>query len=143
MTGTDGASAPRNKVLRFLLVGVFNTGLDLGLLMLLLNWGIHIWIANAVSTGIALTVSFFLNKKFTFSNTGNAARQGVLFLVITLVGLWILQPAAMSVVMHFGESTVPDPWLLFLAKGVATALSMTWNFLLYNKVVFRAERNGA
>lgn len=110
--------------------------------MLLLNWGVHIWIANAVSTGIALTVSFFLNKKFTFSNTGNAARQGVLFLVITLVGLWILQPAAMSVVMHFGESRVPDPWLLFLAKGVATALSMTWNFLLYNKVVFRAERNG-
>lgn len=143
MTGPERAPAPRSKVLRFLLVGVFNTGLDLSLLMLLLNWGVHIWIANAVSTGIALTVSFFLNKKFTFSNTGNAARQGFMFLVVTLVGLWLLQPAAMSVVIHFGQSTIPEPWLLFLAKGVATVLSMTWNFLLYNKVVFRSERNKA
>ena len=124
---------------RFVLVGGANTALDFLVLFLLTFMGVDKFIANYFSTGFALIFSFFANKSFTFKNTSkNAKKQFILFLVITLVGLWVIQPLVI-----WGVSVLLAPYItnenanLFVAKIVATVASLTWNYLLYSRIVFK------
>jgi putative flippase GtrA len=95
--------------------------------------------ANYISTSSALIFSFFANKHFTFKSTEkNHIRQIVLFLAVTLFGLWVLQP----LVIKFAQVTLQhffgaDVLLTLVAKVVATCVSLIWNYLLYDRFVFR------
>lgn len=142
-SSSEGSAPPRgtHRILRFLAVGVANTGLDVGLLFGFLALGLNLWLANTLSTSLALVFSFFLNRSFTFSSSGSAFRQGVSFLLVTLTGLWLLQPLVMSVVVHLAADWLSSPWLLLCAKGIATVFSMTWNYILYSRLVFRKQEH--
>lgn len=124
---------------RFVLVGGANTALDFLVLFLLTFMGVDKFIANYFSTGFALIFSFFANKSFTFKNTSkNAKRQFVLFLVITLVGLWVIQPLVIwGVTVLLAPYSTNEVANLFFAKLVATVASLTWNYLLYSRIVFK------
>ena len=76
------------KLLRFALVGGINTAIDIGLLFGLTALGVPKLAANTVSTGTAFIFSFFANKSYTFRAQGNVRRQLILFVVVTLAGLW-------------------------------------------------------
>ena len=121
--------------LRFALVGGTNTAIDFGVLFLL-NWlGINKYLANFLSTSVAFVFSFFANRKFTFKSSGAAKKQIVPFLVVTLTGLWILQPIIIwisSLSLGFLEENVA----LLIGKLAATVVSMVWNYVLYSRVVF-------
>ena len=93
----------------------------------------------ALSTSIAFLFSFFANKKYTFKTNGtNLVREMILFVVVTLTGLWVLQTLVIMLTL---------PWLtaitnqtdvaLLVAKLLATVVSMTWNYLLYTYIVFK------
>jgi putative flippase GtrA len=125
--------------LRFAVVGGANTALDFILLFLFVNLGVNKIVANYFSTGISLIFSFFANKSFTFKNTSpNAKKQFALFLVITIAGLWILQPVIIWVVSAALESSVQnESVLLFIAKLIATVASLIWNYFLYSRIVFK------
>ncbi|MES2630717.1 MAG: GtrA family protein [Patescibacteria group bacterium] len=127
--------------IRFLIVGGANTALDFLVLFLFVNLGVDKFIANYISTTVALVFSFFANKSFTFKNTSkNAKKQFLIFLVVTLAGLWILQP-----IIIWASSAVLSPYitneaaLLFVAKLIATIGSLIWNYLLYSRLVFKKE----
>lgn len=127
--------------IRFIIVGGANTALDFILLFLFTNLGINKIVANYMSTGAALIFSFFANKEFTFRNKdGNAKKQFALFLVITLIGLWVLQPiiiwASTSLLLPFIHNETLN---LFIAKLIATVASLTWNYFLYSRIVFKAK----
>jgi len=127
--------------LRFGAVGIANTALDFALLFLFVNVGVNRIAANYFSTGIAFLVSFFVNRNFTFkASTGNARRQFILFIVVTLIGLWVLQPlvilASSALLAPFN---LDDGVTLFIAKVLATGVSMVWNYLLYARLVFKKE----
>lgn len=125
---------------RFVLVGAFNTLLDFGILFGLNALGVNKLLANVISTTIAFVFSFFANKKFTFRATGGSiVKEMILFVLVTLSGLWIIQTLFIAFtsplladLLH-GDQTLG----LFAAKLGATALSMIWNYVLYSKVVFR------
>ena len=125
--------------IRFAIVGGANTALDFILLFLFVNLGIDKILANYFSTGLSLIFSFFANKSFTFKNKDeNAKKQFVLFLIVTITGLWILQPIiiwALSSVL--GPYIANDAILLFVAKLVATIASLIWNYLLCSRLVFK------
>lgn len=125
-------------MLRFALVGGFNTALDFVLLFLLV-YAAHLntYLSNVISTGICLVISFFLNKKWTFRSDGDARGQFVAFLVVTLVGLWGVQNALIWMVSGVLADVFDDALVLLIAKGVATVGSLTWNYLLYSRLVFR------
>lgn len=131
--------------IRFVVVGGANTAIDFLLLFLFTGLGVNKIVANYLSTGIALLFSFFANKQFTFKNkSGNAKKQFALFLVVTLAGLWILQP----IVIWLSTSAL-EPYItneaanLFVAKLIATVASLIWNYLLYSKLVFtHTEKEG-
>jgi len=127
--------------LRFAVVGGANTALDFILLFLFVNLGVDKILANYFSTGASLIFSFFANKSFTFKNkTGNAKKQFAAFLLVTITGLWVLQPIIIWIVTSALETQISnDSILLFVAKLIATVGSLIWNYLLYSRLVFKKD----
>ena len=127
------------QLLRFGIVGGANTALDFGLLFVFKFIGIPVEIANIMSTGLAFIFSFFANKKYTFKTTDtNVIREMLLFVIVTLTGLWGLQTIIITVAHNpltlvIGNSDVA----LLVAKLLATIASLTWNYLFYSKLVFK------
>lgn len=133
--------SPRRKPLRFVLVGVLNTAIDFGALFALTALGLQVVPANMISTALALSFSFLANRSFTFgaAGDGGAVGQAVKFLLVTLFGLWVLQP----LVLLAGTALLGDPLgphaSLLVSKVAATIVSMVWNYLLYDRFVFRSS----
>lgn len=127
--------------IRFVIVGGANTALDFLVLFLFVNLGVDKIVANYISTTVALVFSFFANKSFTFKNTTkNAKKQFLIFLVVTLAGLWILQPIIIWISSAIlGPYITNEAVLLFVAKLIATVGSLIWNYLLYSRIVFKKE----
>jgi putative flippase GtrA len=128
--------------IRFGIVGLANTALDFILLFLFVGVGLDKIPANYLSTGISFIFSFFVNKKFTFkSTTGNAKKQFAIFLVVTMFGLWVIQPIVIAVVAALlGGTGWNDSLILFIAKVVATGASLVWNYLFYSRLVFKSPQ---
>jgi putative flippase GtrA len=126
---------------RFALVGGANTALDFALLFLFVNLGVDKIVANYFSTGCSLIFSFFANKSFAFKNTTKSAKkQFAIFLLVTITGLWVLQPIIIWAVTSVLESYVTNQSaLLFIAKLIATMASLTWNYVLYSRIVFKKD----
>lgn len=127
-----------SQVVRFGIVGSLNTAIDFGLLLLLTSAGLSPLVANSISSVSAFVFSFVANKKYTFKSTGaNLQREIALFVAVTLFGLlviqntliWLLQPVVASLGLDTQTSLV-------IAKLVATVASLTWNYVLYSRVVF-------
>lgn len=130
-----------SQKLRFALVGLVNTALDFGIYMALGLTGLSAIAANYVSTTTALSFSFFANKKYTFrAKGGNIRKEIILFLVFTLIGLWILQPVVIWGTQYALAPLGIVPWLgLVVAKILATCVSLVWNYLTYSRFVFTAK----
>jgi len=141
--------------IRFVIVGVINTALDFGILFTLVALGLPAIASNFVSTSVAMTFSFFANKNYTFKSGGKSTgKQVVLFLAITIVGLWAIQPIIIQTIHillgpWFTESCIvglfgdllgswfkPSYLVLFIGKVLATIVSLIWNYVMYRRYVF-------
>ena len=143
------------RVGKFGLVGVFNTLIDFFFFNLLSGPAIGLGLiqANIISTTIAMIFSFITNKKLVFKkHDGSAIKQALMFYVVTAFGLYILQtgtihfltevwtwPVQMAV--SFANTigfTGHDQFVTKnFAKAVGTVLSLSWNYIMYKKVVFK------
>lgn len=125
--------------IRFGVVGLANTALDFIILFILVALGLDKIPANFISTGIAFIFSFFVNKSFTFKDKGgNVKKQFALFLLVTIIGLWVIQPLVITGVSWTIAGTGWDePVILFVAKVVATLASLIWNYVFYSRLVFK------
>lgn len=121
--------------LRFAFIGGLNTAIDFGILFLLNSLGFNKYIANIVSTFVAFVFSFFANRSFTFKSKKDAHKQIIPFLVVTLTGLWVFQPVIIWLVLMPLQS-INQTVALFIAKLVATVVSLIWNYVLYSRFVF-------
>ena len=117
-------------VVRFLVVGVCNTAIDV-----VLFWVLHaplgIVLANFLSTSAGMAFSFLVNGRHTFGASRLTLRQAVLFVASNAATMWVLQPLVIAVV----DSVAAVP--LMAAKVVALGGSVVANFLLYRYVVWR------
>lgn len=126
---------------RYVLVGGFNTALDFCLLFIFVALGVDKIVANFFSTGVSMVVSFFANKTYTFKDdSANHKRQFILFIAVTIVGMWVVQPIiiwSITGTLHIfiANQTV----LLFVAKVIATGASMIWNYFMYSRLVFKKQ----
>ena len=125
--------------IRFGIVGIANTALDFAILFFLVAMGLDKIPANFVSTGVAFIFSFFVNKSFTFkSKGGNVKKQFLIFLGITIVGLWVIQPLIIGGVSILLANTGWESGIiLFVAKILATVASLIWNYVFYSRFVFK------
>lgn len=149
--------AATKQVGRFGIVGLINTGIDVGILnVLALVQGIPPVAANFVSTSVAMVFSFLANRTFVFkSKQRHTLKQALLFVVLTAFGLYVLQTLivfrSLTVVwphsMDWAYSVVQFLQLdgifskqfvtINAAKALAVGCSMVWNYLAYKKVVFK------
>lgn len=127
--------------LRFALVGGINTVIDFGILFSLVYLGLDKIPSNFISTSVAFVFSFFANKTFTFkSKTGNAKREFSLFILVTLFGLWVLQPVVITAVSFIlTPLDVKEGAALFIGKIIATGVSLVWNYVMYSRFVFKTK----
>lgn len=125
--------------IRFVVVGGANTAIDFALLFIMTGLGVDKIVANYFSTTAAFLFSFVANKNYTFRATsGKAGREFVLFTVITLAGLWILQPIAIFASEIALADIISDQQLLLLvSKVIATVLTLVWNYIFYSRIVFK------
>lgn len=126
-------------MIRFGGIGIINTVIDIGLLFVLKSLGLPVVSANIISSSIAFVFSFFANKKYAFrSKSGDVVREIILFLTVTLFGLWIIQNLIIYLLLPvieiiFGQQNIA----LLISKLIATGASMVWNYAMYRLVVFR------
>ena len=127
---------------RFSLVGVVNTLIDFVVFSLVVLLGVPFFFANLISTSCGMAFSFFGNRRFTFQAQGASLRRQVaLFLVVTLVSQWAIQPLVIWLFSHitFHQTIFGHSPALILGKVVAIICSFVWNFVLYRRFVFRDE----
>lgn len=135
----------RNKKFRFLVVGGTNTIIDFGLMNILSKiFGLPLIAANTISMTVALIFSFFANKKYTFksSDKTRVKREMMLFLAFTLFGLYVIQNSVIwlfSQYIHIGF--LNDFWFDNLAKVVGTIPSLIWNYVTYDRFVFKGKKD--
>lgn len=135
------------KTLSFGAVGVFNTLVDYGIFnVLVLIVGARPFVANFISTSIALSISYFLNKRFVFKHAGTFdIKSATLFLGFTAFGLWIIQGIGLSLMIHIVQNNAPDLYLnhefivVNAAKLISSIGSILWNYLTYNHFVFKTH----
>lgn len=138
----------RRRLGSFLAIGIINTVIDVVIFLGLRQLNVPIFIANIISTTIALGGSYVFNQRFTFRTNGNAKRSLPLFISVTLIGLWILQPIVIRIVLallHSDQLTQiatalvsqPQRYFELVAKLAATPVTLVWNYVLYKKVVFK------
>ncbi|MCL2784587.1 MAG: GtrA family protein [Propionibacteriaceae bacterium] len=129
---------------RYLLVGAFNTGLDLALYTALsVGVGIPALIANAMSTTIVLCISYFLNRIWVFNSSANLVRSSILFVSVTLFSGLIVQSGVIWCVLALGGWAFPtwSPDLLkVIAKVIAIGVGMITNYIGYHWL-FKEDKN--
>lgn len=145
------------KIAKFGLVGVINTLIDFSIYNLLTGkrFKFSRVKANLVSTTIAMLFSFFANQRFVFKAQGGSFwMQAITFYLVTAFGLYVLQnlviytltskwkliPNIAIVVVHAVglKRKLSDEFVSRnTAKLAATAVSLVWNFILFQYVVFR------
>ena len=141
-----------SQKLKFVAIGGLNTALDFAILFGLNALGLPKILSNGVSTGVTFLISFILNKKITFKSEAKTkrelAREMLFFTIVTLFGIWVIQSVVILATepiflaffgdfQIFGVSFAKEKLALFAAKIIATLFSLTWNFILYKKVVFK------
>jgi putative flippase GtrA len=128
-----------SQKIRFLIVGVINTSLDFGILFALKSIGVPTIPSNIISTTLAFSFSYVANKNYSFgAKKTNIRREILLFVLVTLFGLWIIQNLVISIVSLILEgSGLSQIIILFVAKILATGISLVWNYVLYSRLVFK------
>lgn len=131
---------------RFIVVGLINTGLDFGILNLLvfitgIETGMGVAVLNSVSFSAAVVNSYFMNKYWTFGIKGETVKTTEVskFLIVSLIGLGIN-----SGIVYGVTNFVTPPFLeigpvswINMAKIIATGASLIWNFMGYKFLVFK------
>lgn len=145
------------QVARFAAVGLVNTGIDYAVFMML-SAALALplessWVAKAMSGALAMIGSFALNRRWVFRSSAGGWSQVARFVVVTLIGTFGVQLGAMHLfsavwlgpahlAARVASGLAIDRWLSApvivrtVAFGLATALSMCWNFLAYRRWVF-------
>ncbi|SES46484.1 GtrA family protein [Actinokineospora terrae] len=125
------------QLVRFVLVGGFCALVDSGAYWLLLQSGLWVHLAKALSFVLGTTTAYFLNKRFTFTDAadrgaGQAGGFALLYTVTFFVNVGT--NALMLAVLPTFRWEYAVAWVI--AQGVGTTI----NFVLLRTVVFRAGR---
>ena len=122
------------QAVKFGVVGLLNTGLDLGLYFLLTR-GIAVFaalpvLAKAISYSVGTLNSFFLNRGWTFHSSARTSRALPVFVLASLAGV-LINTETLNLALN--QLKAPE----LIALGLATAASLSWNFIASRWVVFR------
>ena len=126
---------------KFLLTGVINTLVGALVMFLLYNLaGCSYWLSSAANYVVGGTVSFFLNKYFTFQNRERSWTQ-VLRFVLTVAVCWLIayglaKPLMLRLLSGMGEKLQTNAAMV-VGMGLYTVL----NYFGQRFFAFRTSRS--
>ncbi|TSC76711.1 MAG: family 2 glycosyl transferase [Parcubacteria group bacterium Gr01-1014_33] len=130
---------------KFAAVGVLNTVIDFGVLNLLssaagITTGLIVGGVNVPGFLVAVANSYFWNKLWVFKNKEKLFSDLPQFLAVTVGGLIVnsILVAGITTYISAPFGIMPTTWLN-LAKAIATAFTLVWNFTGYKFLVFRQK----
>lgn len=120
------------QFIQYGLIGVSNTAIDFFAYTFFTRIAhLHFVIANAIGFILAVTWSFFWNKRWTFKEHREAVpHQFLKFFLVMAVGLTIAEVSLYIMVRHFHLHDL-------LAKFFTIFLVLCWNFPMSRYVVFK------
>ncbi|WP_425546433.1 GtrA family protein [Amycolatopsis minnesotensis] len=123
------------QLIRFVLIGGFCALVDSGIYWLLLQTGLWVHFAKAISFIAGTTTAYFLNKRFTFSGgvKGGMAQVGGFVLLYTVTFFVNVGVNALML------AVLPEfRWKVALSWVIAQGMSTLINFVMLRLVIFRA-----
>ncbi|WP_432835081.1 GtrA family protein [Dactylosporangium sp. CA-092794] len=133
------------ELFKFAAVGAVNTVVDFALVNVLLFVGPLK--AKIVAAVVATTVSYVLNRQWTYQDRDRTGvrREYAMFFALNGVGL-LIQEAGLAVAkygLHFSESNPGDRLAFNIANAVGIGLAMIFRFWAYRTFVFTAGKQPA
>ena len=133
------------KFLKFGVVGASGAVIDFSITAVCKGvFGVPELLANAIGFTLAATSNYYLNRVWTWrSTTKSVGIEYAKFFFVSLIGLGINSLIVfllkdISIVPRFVETTLD--WNFWVAKIIATAVVMVWNFLANNFFTFRQKK---
>ena len=119
-------------VWRYIVVGLATVAIDVGVLYMLVELGVSVYLAASIAFATALFANFSLSRVWTFEVRRRTAYQTTLYGLLIL-GNYLFSLFLIAVFQHYNA--------IYIA-GKVTAVSITtiWNFLIYKYVIFVPSR---
>lgn len=121
------------KLMKFGLVGVFNTIITIGSYMLLLQIGTNYILANVIGYVLGVLNSFYWNKKWVFQVKTSDKGMFFKFVVVNIITLSINTLTLYIIVNYTGLNN-------YVAQIFATGFGLVTNFYLNNKWTFLGNK---
>ena len=121
-------------------MGIVNTTIDFVLFGVLALAGLPVLLANLVSTTAGLSFSFVANRTYTFRSTTSPVRLLGPFVLVTGVGLWVIQPLVITAVGRLSGHDAGALLDVWVPKACGIGVGLVWNYLWYRFVVFAPDR---
>ncbi|MCM3127127.1 GtrA family protein [Paenibacillus sp. MER 78] len=122
------------QALKFLMVGVLNTSIDLAIFFVLSIAGLPILLAQCLSYSCGLVNSYLINRKWTFQRAEKQSMQELL----KFIGLNILTLGVVSLLLLELQSLGNQS--LTISKVIATTAGILINYLGSRYWVFRVSQ---
>lgn len=114
----------------YLVVGFSSAGIELVLFQLLYEFlGLPVEVSNVIAVVTSTTFNFVMNYNVTFKTAKNPVRSLVLYLLLFAFNT-TFSTLTISALVSAGLHSM-------LAKLFTMACIVSWNFILYRKVIFK------
>lgn len=124
--------------LKFLVVGLINTGVSFVIMFLL--EGLGYWPSTIIAFVVGAAISFFLNKKFTFRSDENYIRAAVKFAVNVAVCYVVAFALAKPIMLAIlSKTTLSFVWKERITKVFATGFYTLLNYFGQKFVAFNKK----
>ena len=112
------------------IVGIINTAVGFGLIVLLMLLGISPVVSNMVGYGVGAILSYYLNSKYTFGEKSRSMNQGVKFFSVLLLA--------------YGLNMVMLQWMLgmfnpYMSQLIAAVVYTVSAFLMVKLLIFKND----
>lgn len=133
------------KFVKFGVVGASGAIIDFGLTAFCKGiLGVPELLANAIGFTLAATSNYFFNRVWTWRSTSKSVGiEYAKFFFVSLIGLGLNSLIVfllkdVSIIPCLVDTTLD--WNFWVAKVIATAVVMVWNFLANNFFTFRQKQ---
>lgn len=125
---------PLGEILKYGVVGVVSTVIDMGLLKILTMIGLPVWIAVAAGFLAGTINGYFMNSRWTFAykTKGREAAKFSQFAIISLIGLGLTEIIVNLYLANFQTGLVLFGHSIsatMTGKLIAVAIVFVWNYL--------------
>lgn len=120
-----------SQMKRYLITGFSSAAIELTLLYMLRDVAkLGIIEANSIALTIVFWFNFLMNRFFSFKSNGSIKKQIIMYGI-----LFVFNLGASDLIMHLLTSSLHLQYLL--AKVFAIGAVVSWNFVLYKKVIYK------